>query len=53
MLKIQLYHHKNKLHYKIYFNRKQLLKIVIFSQYYYFDQLNAALGSIRDFFQKQ
>jgi len=29
MLKIQLCHHRNKLHFKIYSNRKQLFLIVI------------------------
>ncbi len=29
MLKIQIYHHRNKLHFKMYSNRKQLFYIVI------------------------
>jgi len=29
MLKIQHYHHKNKLHFGIYFNSKELFEIVI------------------------
>ncbi len=51
-------HHRNKLCLKIYYNRKQLLSCNNISQYYfffllYFDQVNAALVSIREFFQKQ
>jgi len=51
-------HHKNKLHFKIYSKRKQFFfQIVIFSQYYcfycIFNQTNATLVSIRNFFKKK
>jgi len=57
MMKIQLFHHRNKLHFKIYSNREQSVqKCNNISQhhcfYCSFDHINAALLSIRDFFQK-
>ncbi len=48
-------HHKNELHFPIYYNRKQLFWIAIILHnisifYCIFDQINAALVSKRDFF---
>jgi len=54
MLKIQLFHHRNK-HLNIYSNRIVNLncnKIALFIFIQYFDQINAALVSIRVFFSK-
>ncbi len=39
-----LYYHKNKIHFGIYYNRKQLFELVLL----YFDQIKAALVSIND-----
>ncbi len=45
-------HHRNKLHFKIYYNRKQLYYIKIISYSFTdFYQINVALMSKRDFFQ--
>ncbi len=59
MLKIQLCHHRNKLHLKYIYlmeNSSFILNCNNISQYCYFyhmfDQTNAALVSIIDFFQK-
>ncbi len=50
-------HHRNKLHFKIYSNRKVILHFNNISQYNsffcIFNNINAALVSRRDFFQKQ
>ncbi len=53
-LEIQICHHTNKLNIKIYTNKRQLFLIVsIFHSFYcIYNQINAALVSIRDFFQK-
>ncbi len=47
-------HHRNKLHFTIYSHRKQIFEIVIIFYNFYCicDQINAALVSRRDFFQK-
>ncbi len=50
-------HHSNKLHFNIYTHRNQLFYILIIFHnitvfYCIFDQINAALVSRRDFFQK-
>ncbi len=45
-------HHRNKLHFKIYSNRKQSFKnAIIFPHFFtvFFDQINVAFASIRDF----
>ncbi len=45
-------HHRNKLHFKIYYNRKQLYYIKIISYSFTdFYQINVALMSKRDFFK--
>jgi len=49
MLKIQLYHHSNKLHFIIYYN---LNKKMYCNAYCIFGQINGALVNIKDFFQK-
>ncbi len=50
MLKIQLYHPRNKLHFTIYYNRKRPFLIVIFhiitAVYHICDQIYAALQKI-------
>ncbi len=48
-------HHRNKLHFTIYYNRIKSFKILIKFHNFYciFDQINAALGSIGDFLQPQ
>ncbi len=54
MLKVQLCHHRNKVYFKIYKNRKQLFQIeIIFSKYNTFfycilDQINLTLVKIWD-----
>ncbi len=46
-------HHRNKLHFKMYYNKKYILICNNVSKYScIFDQINAALLSKRDFFQK-
>jgi len=48
-------HHSTKLLFKLYLNRKLFFFIVIFHNItllLFFDQINAALVSIKDFFQK-
>ncbi len=56
MLKIQLWNHRNKLHFKIYSNRKLILNSTNISKLYCFcctfEQINAVLVSRRDFFKK-
>ncbi len=56
ILKIQLCHHRNKLHFTIDSHTKSYLNGNNISQYYrffkcIFDQINAAVMSIRDFFK--
>jgi len=50
MLKNQLWHHRDKLHFKIYLKKKK--NVIIFYNitvfYFIFDQIHAALVSIRD-----
>ncbi len=48
---LEWFHHRNKLHFKTYYYVLKLWYFTIVLFYSIFDQINAALLSIRDFFQ--